>query len=241
MGGFWLELLGLLTAGGMFAWSWRLDGMRLSAWVFPVQVSATVLLTLVLIRLAALEPFEGIGPSMQPTFPEHSKVLVNKSAYGWRLPGGWWVWRRATPLPGQVVVLEGRNARSQSEYLLKRVIAVGGDEVRIEGDHLFVNGEALEASPDPSPLPANAGLVAWSAQVLGHPHKVFLKAGQHPRSSEVVTWKVHPGYVFVLGDNRAYSYDSRDFGPVAEKKVLGQVVGVWKDGRLAAVDGPVFP
>lgn len=237
MTSFLLELVALLGAVGLFGWARRLEGMNLLSLVIPVQLAATLLLTLVVLRVVVVEPFEGVGPSMLPTFSEHSKVLVDKSAYGWRLPGGWWVWRRSTPAPGQVVVLEGQNARQQEELLLKRVVAVGGDEVRIVGEHIFVNGVALEAMPEPVSGEEPAPLVTWSAQVLGHPHRVLLKAGVHGPATEVVTWKINPGYVFVVGDNRVASYDSRDFGPVAQNKVLGQVVGAWRNGKLTAVDG----
>lgn len=241
MTSFWLELFTLGASAGLFFWARRLEGLGLLSLVTPVRTSATVLLTLVMLRLLVIEPFEGVGPSMMPTFAEHSKVLVDKSAYGWRLPGGLWVWRRASPSPGQVVVLEGQNAHNHRELLLKRVVAVGGDEVRIEGERIFVNGQALEAAPEPLPQGASASLVPWSAQVVGHAHRVFLKAGFHADSSEVVTWKIHPGYVFVVGDNRAASYDSRDFGPIARDKVVGRVIGVWRNGHLSAVDGALEP
>ncbi len=241
MGSFWLEALTLGVASGLFFWARRLEGLHLGSLVEPVRVVAAVLIALVLLRVLVVEPFEGVGPSMMPTLAERSKVLVDKSAYGWRLPGGLWVWRRSPPLPGDVVVFEGRNAQRREELLLKRVVAVPGDEVRVEGERVFVNGEPLEAAPEPEAMPAGAALEPWSASALGHPHRVYLKAGLHLPSPEIVTWQVPAGYVFVVGDNRVASYDSRDFGPVPQNRVIGRVIGVWRNGDLERVDIPGIP
>lgn len=103
------------------------------------------------------------------------------------------------PKPGDIVVFV---APDNPEYdYIKRIIAQSGDRVKIIDKKFYVNGYILNES---NYLDSNVETFGES----------FLKEGE-----ELV---VPPGYFFVAGDNRSHSSDSRDFGPIAENKIVGK-------------------
>lgn len=97
------------------------------------------------------------------------------------------------------------HAPRSGEILLKRVVAVGGDTVGLEDGVLVVDGRRVhEAYADPKAIDS-----VYFGPV-----------------------RVRPGMVFVLGDNRANSEDSRDFGAVPTDRIIGRAVArVWPPGR----------
>jgi signal peptidase I len=117
-------------------------------------------------------------------------------------------YRSASPFRGDPVIVRAPGDRAR--HFLKRVVGLPGEEVRLSEGMLFVDGERL-AEPYLGGLPASPGLVENA-------------------------WNLGDGQCFVMGDNRAHSTDSRDFGPVGYEDVLGRVwFRVWPPGRLGAV------
>lgn len=236
----WMEWGALL--GALLAWRWSLVAARQASptrerfWVCV----AGLLFFAGFVRMWVVEPFEGYGPSMRPTLAHESTILVDKSAYGWRLPVlEWWVWKRRAPQPGEVVILKSPLEDGRAPWLVKRVVAQGGDVVRVEGERVFVNDVPLERAPPPGrPLPSSFLTNVWMAETMGHRHRVWLQESLHVPSSHIVTWEVPPGYVFLVGDNRRDSLDSRVFGPVPASSVIGQVFAVWEARSLRRVDTP---
>lgn len=102
------------------------------------------------------------------------------------------------PRKGNVIVL--KNPRDESQDFIKRIIALPGDTIKIENNSVFVNGEALNETYLPPGTPTHAG--------------AFLTEGQ--------TVKADPGQYFVLGDNRNHSSDSREWGAVTKKEIVGR-------------------
>jgi signal peptidase I len=152
--------------------------------VLTVAASVSGLLPLQIVRVAS--------GSMAPTLDAGDLVVVQRG------PGG--VQRR------DVVVVRDPGT---GELLVKRVVAVGGDRIRIEDGGLVIDDEPVcEPSIDPDRIDG-----------------VFFR-----------TVTVPAGEVFLLGDDRRDSIDSRDFGTVAESEVLGVVRGrVWPSpGGLSA-------
>jgi signal peptidase I len=157
--------------------------------------------------------------SMLPTVHVDDRVLVNKLAYGLRVPivdnylvtfGG--------PARGDVVVL---NSPEDGKVLLKRVVAVAGDEVHVAGGQLELNGRAVPVAP------AGDGFVE---ELGAAPHPLDLDAGGGPTFGPV---RVPEGQFLVLGDNRGNSHDGRMFGFVRMKDILGKASVVFmRDGHL---------
>lgn len=87
---------------------------------------------------------------------------------------------------------------SADKYYLKRVIAVEGDTVEIKDNRVYLNGKLLEEN--------------YVSTNVTEPH------------SNVTKWEVKEGYVFVLGDNRSNSTDSRDLGLIPRQDIVGKII-----------------
>jgi signal peptidase I len=155
--------------------------------------------------------------SMEPTVLPSDRVVVNKLAYGLRLPlAGDYSVRFEGPARGDVVVLDSPE---DGKVLLKRVVAVGGDRVEVDDGRLTLNGHEV-----PVDEAVGTGLV----ETLGaHAHALRLDGGGGPDFGPVT---VPPGKYLVLGDNRGNSHDGRMFGFVGEELILGRVVGAYFHG-----------
>jgi signal peptidase I len=151
--------------------------------------------------------------SMVPTVEPSDRIFVDKLAYGVRVPleGGYAV-RFAAPARGDVVVLESPEDGST---LLKRIVAVPGDRVRVTGGELELNGVAV-------PVQARAGGLYES---LGHAaHAVRLDDGGGPDFGPLT---IPTDQFLVMGDNRGDSRDGRFFGLVSRRSIMGRAEAVF--------------
>lgn len=159
------------------------------------------------VRGLVLQAYKIPSGSMLPTLQLGDYVLVNPLAYGLRLPllGGWLLrWRN--PRPGDVVVFA--SPKDPTQDYVKRVAAVAGELVEIRDKRLLVDGRA-RAVPS-----------AYFADAAGH---VQLNG---PRDNFGPA-PVPTGQLFVLGDNRDQSFDSRFWGFVDVQDVLGRAFLVY--------------
>ena len=163
-------------------------------------VVALILATLV--RAFFVQAFEIPSGSMEPTLLVGDHILVNKFVYGVRIPftGKRWLEFRE-PRRGDVIVFVYPVDRSKD--FIKRVIAVGRDTVEIRDKRVFVNGEVTEDAH------------AYFSSDLVYP------GDQVPRDNMELT-RVPKGFLFVMGDNRDNSYDSRFWGFVSLHDVVGE-------------------
>jgi signal peptidase I len=153
--------------------------------------------------------------SMIPTVHEGDRVFVSKAAYGLRLPmSSTWLARWSNPKRGDVVVLESPVDKT---VLLKRVVALPGDEVEVKDGHLVLNGNRVVASDHDETLD-------------GRTHALSLSSGGGPDFGPA---KVPEGKVLVMGDNRGNSRDGRMFGFVDDDSILGRALAVYsREGSL---------
>lgn len=105
-----------------------------------------------------------------------------------------------TPERGDIVIIQSPTVNG-GEAIVKRIIAVSGDTVEIKSSGVYVNGEKLEETD---------GSLGYTVSSARYNAKAPVKVGE--------------GQIYVLGDNRAVSYDSRAFGPVDERAILGRVL-----------------
>lgn len=200
------------------------------------------------IRAFLFEPFSIPSGSMLPTLQIGDYVVVTKFAYGVRLPfTNTMLWQRKIPERGDVIVFERPTV--PPETLIKRVIGLPGEEVRIVGGKLVVDGveqpsELLESEYAYDDyiemlqqwIAARADLHVEALRNEnggeGSRHFVLLsdRLGRHDEGP----FRVPEGHLLVLGDNRDNSADSRAFGTVPLGHVRGRadVIGFsWgKDG-----------
>jgi signal peptidase I len=181
-------------------------------------VQLLVLVAAVLTGRASLaDQYQVPTGSMEPTVAIGDRVLVNKLAYGLRLPlSQIYLARFARPARGDVVVLASPES---GEVLLKRVVAGPGDRVAVAGGALTLDGVPVATRRE----------AGQPVEELGRgPHPLGLEHGGGPAFGPVT---VPPDCFLVLGDNRGNSHDGRAFGFVARRAILGRVVGVfWRGG-----------
>lgn len=165
-----------------------------------------VALLLFLLLRSTVQNFKVEGASMEPSLLSGEYVFTSKLAYVelpvgqiakaipfWNPPEDEVVYPLGGPHQGEVVVF--RAPDGQSRDFVKRVIAVEGDEVVIRKGVVLVDGRPLnESYTRPMPLGQSFG-----------------------------PWSVPKGYIFVLGDNRPASSDSRYWGPIPLSLVVGRV------------------
>jgi len=164
--------------------------------------------------------------SMNPTIIEGDRVLVDKHAFGLRVPfTRTHLTRGDDPSRGDIVVFD---SPADGTTLIKRVAAIPGDTIALDGERLIVNGTtARYATTDGSAiagLPARTRAAAPQALLesgLAPPHRILLLPGR-PAPSTMAPVTVPDGMYFMLGDNRDNSADSRYIGFVPRERIVGR-------------------
>jgi signal peptidase I len=121
------------------------------------------------------------------------------------------------PARGDVVIF--KSWKDKDVDYIKRVIALAGETVSLNNNSIYVNGEKL----DEQYLSPNTAIFGGS----------FLQDGQ--------TETVPDGMIFVMGDNRPHSSDSREFGPVAKEDIIGVVImRYWPFPEFGVIKRPIY-
>jgi len=162
---------------------------------FVLTVAVAFLLVFGVVRPFVVMSYFTPTESMVPTIEAGTdRVLANKFIY-----------RFAEPERGDIVVLEDPNGGE--DPLLKRVVGLPGEEIRVQGGLLFVDGERVE--------------------------EPYLNLAEIPDPSVFGPATVPEGHVFVMGDNRGASGDSRVFGPVPIESLEGEAfLRFWPPDRV---------
>lgn len=227
----------------ILAQPWWLDW---TAGLFPVIVSVFFL------RSFIVEPFKIPSGSMIPTLLVGDLILVNKFHYGLRLPVlNTKITEGEKPQRGDVMVF--RYPPKPSLDYIKRVVGVPGDTVAYLNKRLTINGQAVPTDSVPEFFDEDAmryfkqyeeKFGTQSHRILNDEQRPAFVPGAHkfPGSEdcnytiEGVTCKVPEGHYFMMGDNRDNSMDSRYWGFVPEKNIVGKAFFVWMNfGNLKRV------
>jgi len=182
-----------------------------------------VLLVVFVLRSFLVEPFQIPSSSMVPTLQVGDYILVNKYTYGIRLP----VVRTKVlalnePQRGDVMVFFPPHMNDT--YFIKRVIGLPGDTVTYRNKRIYVNGREVPVD-ELAVLPEGASRFMLGLETLGDAsHLMQVDQGRPARDFSVV---VKPGHYFMMGDNRDNSSDSRIWGQVPEKDIVGKAFAVW--------------
>jgi signal peptidase I len=168
--------------------------------------------------------------SMRPTIEEGDVVLVNRAAFDLKLPfTSYALSRTGEPRRGDIVTFFSPRDGSR---LIKRVVALPGDEIAMRGGRLVLNGkEALCTGVEWLAEPVDATQANGPSQSALRceeqaqaPARRIQKLPQtaHPRMHEFGPVKLGPDEYFMMGDNRDNSLDSRYFGPVKRTLLIGR-------------------
>lgn len=185
-----------------------MDGVkRVVGAIFDFLQSIVVIMAImVMIYLFIISPQEINGQSMYPTFHNGEYILTNKIIYKFR-----------DPKRGDIVVF--KSPKNKEIDYIKRIIALPGETVRLDGNTFYVNG-----TPVSEPyIPAGTFIFGGS----------YLQEGQ-----EVI---VPNDKYFVVGDNRPHSADSREFGPIDEIDFIGMAfMRYWPFDKFWMVEHPIY-
>jgi len=190
------------------------------------EALGVALLMALVIRTFVVQAFKIPSGSMLPTLQIGDHILVNKFIYGPRfeipltqwslgqLPG----WRE--PRPGDVVVFI--FPREHDKDFIKRVIAVGGQTVEVRRKQVYIDGKPWDdphsrfVRGDPIPnAPADRSARPCGSVRQGDP------------GEDCAPFRVPAGHVFVMGDNRDESFDSRFWGPVPIQDIKGLAMVIY--------------
>lgn len=174
-------------------------GKLLRDWLVVIFIALSAAL---LVRMYVLQQYYISGPSMESTLFENDRVLVNKLSY-----------RLHDIRHGDVIVFDRVTSNGASvahDDLIKRVIGLSGDKVEIKSCVVYVNGAALK---EPYLDKGNLSQVILEDRC---------------RQPNMASVAVTAGQIFVMGDNRPESFDSRSFGTISESLVVGRAfIVVW--------------
>jgi signal peptidase I len=163
---------------------------------FLIILAVAFVLVFGFVRPFVLEAFYIPSESMVPTLEVGDRVFVNKFIY-----------RFSEPERGDIVVFESVNGGE--EDLIKRVVALPGDEIEVRNGTVLVNGEEQE--------------------------EPYLNRGL-PFNGSYQPTEIPEGEVFVMGDNRANSADSRVFGALPVENIEGEAfMRFWPPPRIGAL------
>lgn len=174
-------------------------------------VLAAALLVVLLLRTFLVQSFYIPSPSMEPTLKKNDRVLVNKLSYKLHAVHRGDVVVFSKPDCQQTPAWASCGATSADKDLIKRVIGLPGDTLSLRNGHVLVDGHRLKE-------PYTHGTQTY--KICAFPSTYTIPAKQ----------------VFVMGDSRQNSTDSRCFGPIPDSKIVGRAfVRIWPPGRLGTL------
>jgi signal peptidase I len=205
-------------------------------WVEPFLIAAIVAL---FIRQFVVEAFKIPSGSMIPTLTIGDHLLVNKFVYGPRIPfmdTRIFTWQ--VPQRGDIIVF--KYPENEDKNFIKRVIGLPGDKIQITSGRLFINDRIVPITPTRPPAdstveegPSFGKPMFYEEQLGTVEHRIQYLMDQSGRNEG--PWLVPRNSVFVMGDNRDNSQDSRVWGFVKFNKILGRAFIIyWSwdgDGR----------
>lgn len=199
----------------------RLSRHRRGFWRDVLEMVALIVVIYTFVNLTTARAIVE-GPSMQPNFYTGQLIIVNLFAYYFAPPARGDVIVLHNPSPdcksvieqnASILILLPNNASTGCDDLIKRVIGLPGETVDIKGGRVSINGVQLDEP------------------YIAH----FCDRGCDG------TWTLKPNQYFILGDNRANSYDSHAFGPIDRSLIVGQAwIRYWPLPEFMAIPHPSY-
>lgn len=227
-----LTLATLVTGIGWALNKWvlaprRREGVPPNAIVDFCQSFFPVIAAVLLLRSFVAEPFRIPSGSMIPTLLVGDFILVNKFAYGLRDPAFHYKFlQNGEPQRGDIVVF--RYPQDVRQDYIKRIIGLPGDHLSYRDKRLSINGQEINLQADGAFQVSGGGHSGVIYRMLedldGVEHHVLVDPDMPSGDFE---FTVPPGQYYAMGDNRDGSSDSRVWGTVPEKNLVGKAFFIW--------------
>ncbi len=185
------------TRGSRSAKPPKRQGNELVEWIKALAIAGVLVLV---IRWFLLSPFIVDGPSMEPNFWNRERIIVNKIIYDIR-----------EPKRGEVIVF---HVPEEGRDFIKRVIALPGETVKVDGDQVYINGEPLDET--------YLQEAYEEAHAQGELYNSYREERSNFPNGSFLDGVVPEGTVFVMGDNRSNSEDSRMIGYIPTDRIVGR-------------------
>lgn len=223
----------------------KLSGYGKPPWMETGESIALAVLVALMLRCFVVEAFKIPSGSMIPSLAIGDQIFVNKFIYGLRVPfTSIRLVDFSVPKRGDVIVFI--CPEPPNEDYIKRVVALPGDEIRVRGGVISINGKPIERnalgqsthwdrdSRSESWYPFSS--MAYQETMGDHTFSVLQETEMGRTAADYGPFVVPEGHVFAMGDNRDHSHDSRVWGPVPMQNILGRSMFVWWSWGRDGVD-----
>lgn len=195
------------------------------------EIRSLLVLTLVLLAIrSSLADWSDVPTgSMKPTILEGDRVYVNKLAYDLKVPfTTWHIAEWSNPRHGDIVVFFSPH---DGKRLVKRVVGLPGDTIELRNNSLVLNGQPIPYKPIAEELlrdlsPADLGSHVFAAEQLCDRLHAVAGTPAVRALRDFGPYRVPDGHYFMMGDNRDDSFDSRFYGAVERKCIVGRATAV---------------
>ncbi|MFP5382870.1 MAG: signal peptidase I [Gammaproteobacteria bacterium] len=241
---FWLVLATLVTGIVVLLDRFWLRARRAEDAAEPVVIEYSrsffpVLALVLVLRSFLAEPFTIPSGSMLPTLQVGDYIVVNKFSYGLRLPV---LGTRVVDIgqPGRGDIMVFRYPQQPSTSYIKRVIGLPGDHIAYRFGTLYLNNVPVDQQMlERHVLTLGGAEVLYRETLAGESFVMRRIEGQEPFGP---AWSVDvpAGHYFVMGDNRDNSVDSRRWGFVPDRLVIGKAFYIWMHKEPGLLNLPSF-
>ncbi len=215
-------------------------------WVNALALFVAPLALVFVFRWVVVEPFVIPSESMTPNLLVHDHILVNKYSYGIKAPlGDGWLYRFKEPKRGDIIVF--RFPQNREIFYIKRLIGLPGDKIRVQNGQIILNDKpwviqniAEDIYQDEDDFRYFIETIPSEQTGLQREHliKVFTHQDHvDPIEKEFI---VPQHSYFVMGDNRDQSHDSRFWGFINQKYLVGRASYIWLSCEATIPTAPMI-